>query len=135
VNTELLAVELPPMTLVGIRRILEGVVPPSICSVSADGVPHENYLSHAEYVDPHHVALTFQLLNAEAVVWLVDSARTVTGELILLDSGMHLGGARGTVVATKNSGGRNDCFARTLSTTVSRIGRHLRCCRQQQRST
>lgn len=30
---------------------------------------------------------------AEAVVWLVDGARTVTGELILLDSGMHLGRA------------------------------------------
>lgn len=29
---------------------------------------------------------------AEAVVWLVNGARTVTGELILLDSGMHLGG-------------------------------------------
>jgi 3-oxoacyl-[acyl-carrier protein] reductase len=28
---------------------------------------------------------------AEAVVWLVDGARTVTGELILLDAGMHLG--------------------------------------------
>ena len=29
---------------------------------------------------------------AEAVVWLVHGARTVTGELVLLDSGMHLGG-------------------------------------------
>jgi len=28
---------------------------------------------------------------AEAVAWLVDGARTVTGELIQLDSGMHLG--------------------------------------------
>lgn len=28
---------------------------------------------------------------AEAVLWLVDGARTVTGELILLDSGVHLG--------------------------------------------
>ena len=28
---------------------------------------------------------------AEAVVWLVDGARTVTGELLLLDSGTHLG--------------------------------------------
>jgi len=82
--------------------MLEGVVPPSMCSVSADGVPHVNYLSHAEYVYPHHVALTVQLLSAEAVVWLVDSARTVTREPILLDSGMHLGGARGTVVATTN---------------------------------
>ena len=32
---------------------------------------------------------------AEAVTWLVDGARTVTGELVLLDSGMHLGGPRG----------------------------------------
>ena len=31
---------------------------------------------------------------AEAVVWLIDGARTVTGELILLDSGMHLGKSR-----------------------------------------
>ena len=29
---------------------------------------------------------------AEAIVWLVDGARTVTGELLLLDSGMHLAG-------------------------------------------
>lgn len=29
---------------------------------------------------------------AEAVVWLIDGARTVTGELVLLDSGVHLGG-------------------------------------------
>lgn len=29
---------------------------------------------------------------AEAVVWLVDGARTVTGELVLLDGGIHLGG-------------------------------------------
>ena len=32
---------------------------------------------------------------AEAVVWLVDGARTVTGELLLLDGGMHLGAAQG----------------------------------------
>lgn len=31
---------------------------------------------------------------AEAIVWLVDGARTVTGELVLLDSGMHLGNKR-----------------------------------------
>lgn len=29
---------------------------------------------------------------AEAVLWLADGAATVTGELLLLDSGMHLGG-------------------------------------------
>jgi 3-oxoacyl-[acyl-carrier protein] reductase len=31
---------------------------------------------------------------AEAIAWLVDGARTVTGELVLLDSGMHLAGVR-----------------------------------------
>jgi 3-oxoacyl-[acyl-carrier protein] reductase len=34
---------------------------------------------------------------AEAVVWLIDGARTVTGELIMLDSGMHLGRAQAVV--------------------------------------
>ncbi|MDB5912764.1 MAG: fabG 9 [Ramlibacter sp.] len=33
---------------------------------------------------------------AEAIAWLVDGARTTTGELLLLDSGMHLG-ARSTL--------------------------------------
>lgn len=28
---------------------------------------------------------------AEAVIWLLDAAHTVTGEMVLLDSGMHLG--------------------------------------------
>jgi 3-oxoacyl-[acyl-carrier protein] reductase len=36
---------------------------------------------------------------AESIVWLVDGARTVTGELLLLDSGMHLGRAAPVVRA------------------------------------
>jgi 3-oxoacyl-[acyl-carrier protein] reductase len=31
---------------------------------------------------------------AEAVVWLVDAARNMTGELLLLDGGVHLGGTQ-----------------------------------------
>ena len=31
---------------------------------------------------------------AESIVWLIDGARTVTGELLMLDSGMHLAGLR-----------------------------------------
>lgn len=37
---------------------------------------------------------------AQAVVWLVDGARTMTGELLLLDGGMHLG-ARPPAVPTQ----------------------------------
>jgi 3-oxoacyl-[acyl-carrier protein] reductase len=36
---------------------------------------------------------------AEAVIWLLDAARTVTGELVLLDSGMHLGAPPAVVPA------------------------------------
>jgi len=38
---------------------------------------------------------------AEAVAWLATGARTVTGELLLLDAGMHLGGGRGAAVLPK----------------------------------
>jgi 3-oxoacyl-[acyl-carrier protein] reductase len=31
---------------------------------------------------------------AEAIVWLTTGARTMTGELLLLDGGVHLGGSR-----------------------------------------
>jgi hypothetical protein len=51
------------LSLLSVRRMLEGVIPPAMCSVSADGVPHVNYLSHAEYVDPQHIALTYQFFN------------------------------------------------------------------------
>ncbi len=37
---------------------------------------------------------------AESIVWLVDGARTVTGELVQLDAGIHLGG-RVTVPGSK----------------------------------
>jgi 3-oxoacyl-[acyl-carrier protein] reductase len=36
---------------------------------------------------------------AEAVMWLVDGARTVTGELVLLDSGVHLGASPARIPA------------------------------------
>lgn len=51
------------LTLHAVRRILDGGIPPTLCSVSTDGIPHVNLLSHVEYVDPDHVALTFQFFN------------------------------------------------------------------------
>ena len=38
---------------------------------------------------------------ADAVLWLIDGARTVTGELLLLDSGMHLGSPQAARLASK----------------------------------
>ena len=51
------------LTLRGLRRMLEGVIPPAMCSTSPDGMPHVNYLSLAEYIDDEHVALSFQFFN------------------------------------------------------------------------
>lgn len=53
----------PALTLRAVRRLLEGIIPPAMCSVSEDGMPHVTFLSHAEYVDDEHVALTFQFFN------------------------------------------------------------------------
>ncbi len=53
----------PALTLRDVRRLLEGVIPPALATASAEQVPHVNYLSHAEYVDDEHIALTFQFFN------------------------------------------------------------------------
>ena len=47
-----------------VRRMLEGLMPPSMTTVTPDGMPHVNHVSHAEYVDENHVALTWQFQNA-----------------------------------------------------------------------
>ena len=38
---------------------------------------------------------------ADAIIWLIDGARTITGELLLLDSGIHLGKAVPIPAASK----------------------------------
>ncbi|MFK7965976.1 MAG: SDR family oxidoreductase, partial [Burkholderiaceae bacterium] len=38
---------------------------------------------------------------SDAVIWLATGARTTTGEMIQLDSGMHLGGSSRPVVSRK----------------------------------
>jgi hypothetical protein len=51
------------LSLSGIRRMMEGVIPPTLCTVSADLMPNVSYLSLAEYVDPQHIALSYQFFN------------------------------------------------------------------------
>jgi hypothetical protein len=51
------------LTLRQVRQVLDGIIPPSVATVSADGVPHASFLSHVEYVDEGHVALSYQFFN------------------------------------------------------------------------
>lgn len=53
----------PQLSLLSVRRMMEGIVPPTLCTVSPDGMPNVNYLSLAEYVDTQHVALSYQFFN------------------------------------------------------------------------
>ena len=75
-----------------IRDSLEGQVPGLVATCSPDGVPNVCYLSQVEYVDAHHVALSFQffnktrrniLANPHATAAVVDPLSAVVHELSL----------------------------------------------------
>jgi adenylate cyclase len=51
------------LTLFGVRRMMEGVIPPTLCTASIERMPNVSYLSLAEYVDPLHIALSYQFFN------------------------------------------------------------------------
>lgn len=72
-------------TLESIRRCLEGIVPGAIATTDAQGMPNVTYVSQALYMDPGHIALSFQffnktrqniLLNPRAAVLLMDPETT-----------------------------------------------------------
>jgi adenylate cyclase len=51
------------LTLDGIRAGLEADIPAIIATCAADGTPNVAYLSQVEYVDPGHLALSWQFFN------------------------------------------------------------------------
>lgn len=76
-----------------IRRCLEGSVPGTMATCALDGIVNVAYLSHAHYIDEHHVALSFQffnttrkniLSNPRAVLQVTDPATGVHYRLQLM---------------------------------------------------
>ena len=50
-------------TLESLATCFQGLLPAQLFTCSSDGVPNAAYLSHVDYVDPTHVALSFQFFN------------------------------------------------------------------------
>lgn len=76
-----------PLTLDAIRACLDGAIPGVIATCSPDGTPNAAYLSQVHYVDPQHVALSFQFFNETRQNILVNPRATV--QVIDPDTGAH----------------------------------------------
>lgn len=67
-----------PQTIDGIRDSLEGVIPATMATCAPDGTPNVAYLSQVEYVDPNHVALSWQFFNKTRENVLVNPVARLT---------------------------------------------------------
>jgi len=73
-----------------IKPAMQGVIPSSVVTCSLDGVPNATTISQVYYVDPDHVALSYQFFNKtiknirenpQAAVWVISPETFETWDL------------------------------------------------------
>jgi len=69
------------IALEDLRNCLEGAIPSMLATCNAEGLPNLAYLSQVQYVDPTHIALTFQFFNTTRRNILVNP----NGTLMMID--------------------------------------------------
>ena len=68
------------LTLAEVRDCLDGAVPSAVATCAADGTPNVSTVSHVQYVDESHVALSFQFFSKTRENVL--ATRRVTAQLV-----------------------------------------------------
>jgi len=108
-----------PLPLSAIRACLEGAVPAVIATCARDGTPNVSYLSEVHYVDPQHVALSFQFFSKtrqnvlENPIATLVVAHPETGEQFRL--AVHY-------LRTEESGALFECMKAKLAGIASHTG-------------
>jgi len=84
-----------------LRHCFEGVIPSCIATCDVDGTPNVSYVSQTYFVDPRHIALTFQFFNKthkniganpQATLLVVDPRTAARYRLALLFQRTETGG-------------------------------------------
>jgi predicted pyridoxine 5'-phosphate oxidase superfamily flavin-nucleotide-binding protein len=106
-------------TLHSIRPALEGAVPAVIATCARDGTPNVSYISEVHYVDPEHVALSFQFFSKTRQNFLENPRATLV--LIHPDTGAQYRLAV-LYLRTEESGPLFECMKAKLAGIASHSG-------------
>jgi adenylate cyclase len=109
----------PPITLHSIRACLEGAVPAVVATCAGDGTPNVSYISEVHYVDPGHVALSYQFFSKTRQNVLENPRATVL--VIHPDTGAQYKLAA-AYLRTEDSGPLFECMKAKLAGIASHAG-------------